>query len=178
MIPAFVKRSKTERGAEYAHYLAANRERIAAAEPRAWWTIVQNARRRMVQLVEYDPDAEVKTVAAILYPHTDASLATLPGLDATLSARNVSSIIDRMWASVVRDSIGRVGPSRKPTTPSTFWRIWERTVTLHRHRMLTQERQRYTVRHGYVTPPELDEAGLARPATGGAGTSRRNVRGD
>jgi thymidylate synthase ThyX len=32
---------------------------------------------------------------------------------------------------------------------------------LHRHRVLTQERQAYTVRHGYVTPPELVAAGLA-----------------
>jgi thymidylate synthase ThyX len=34
---------------------------------------------------------------------------------------------------------------------------------MQRHRVLTQERQRYTVRHGYVTPPELEAAGLAQP---------------
>ena len=32
---------------------------------------------------------------------------------------------------------------------------------LQRHRVLTQERQRYTVRHSYVTPPEIEAAGLA-----------------
>jgi thymidylate synthase ThyX len=34
---------------------------------------------------------------------------------------------------------------------------------LQRHRILTQERQRYSVRHGYVTPPELAEYGLDAP---------------
>jgi thymidylate synthase ThyX len=33
---------------------------------------------------------------------------------------------------------------------------------LQRHRILTQDRQRYTIQHGYVTPTELEEAGLAQ----------------
>jgi len=32
---------------------------------------------------------------------------------------------------------------------------------LHRHRILTQERQRYTTAHGYIVPPELVDAGLS-----------------
>jgi thymidylate synthase ThyX len=31
---------------------------------------------------------------------------------------------------------------------------------LHRHRMLTQERQDFTTVHGYDTPPEIEEAGF------------------
>jgi thymidylate synthase ThyX len=31
---------------------------------------------------------------------------------------------------------------------------------LHRHRILTQERQDFTTIHGYDTPPEIDEAGF------------------
>jgi len=34
---------------------------------------------------------------------------------------------------------------------------------LHRHRLLTQERQPFTTVHGYDTPPEIEEAGF-RPA--------------
>ena len=34
---------------------------------------------------------------------------------------------------------------------------------MHRHRVLTQERQYYSVRHGYVVPIELEEANLATP---------------
>src|SRR2546423_14893523 len=31
---------------------------------------------------------------------------------------------------------------------------------LHRHRILTQERQDFTTVHGYDTPPEIEEAGF------------------
>ena len=31
---------------------------------------------------------------------------------------------------------------------------------LHRHRILTQERQNFTTVHGYDTPPEIEEAGF------------------
>jgi thymidylate synthase ThyX len=34
---------------------------------------------------------------------------------------------------------------------------------LHRHRMMTQERQTFSVHHGFSTPMELLEAGLAAP---------------
>ncbi|MBV8885814.1 MAG: FAD-dependent thymidylate synthase [Chroococcidiopsidaceae cyanobacterium CP_BM_RX_35] len=34
---------------------------------------------------------------------------------------------------------------------------------LHRHRVLTQERQRYSVHHGYIVPTELEAANLAEP---------------
>ena len=33
---------------------------------------------------------------------------------------------------------------------------------MHRHRVLTQERQHYSVRHGYIVPIELEEANLAQ----------------
>ena len=32
---------------------------------------------------------------------------------------------------------------------------------LHRHRMMTQERQRFSTHHGYATPAEIEHAGLA-----------------
>jgi thymidylate synthase ThyX len=34
---------------------------------------------------------------------------------------------------------------------------------LHRHRMMTQERQTFSTHHGFATPVELVEAGLAAP---------------
>ena len=34
---------------------------------------------------------------------------------------------------------------------------------LHRHRMMTQERQTFSTHHGFATPAELDQAGLAAP---------------
>jgi thymidylate synthase ThyX len=160
VIPAFVKRSKTERGAEYARYLAANRERVAALAHRVADDI-EARRMPIVQLVEYDPEAEVKTVAAILYPHTDAALESVVAYAATLSPEEREQIVD--------DYVGERGsrfhrPGRAfEETYYTFDLLADLGAyrDLHRHRILTQERQRYTVRHGYVTPPELQEAGLA-----------------
>ena len=34
---------------------------------------------------------------------------------------------------------------------------------LHRHRMMTQERQSFSTLHGYAVPVELQQAGLAPP---------------
>jgi thymidylate synthase ThyX len=162
LIPAFVKRAKTERGAQYARYLSANRERVAglaqalAAEPAA-------AEQPTVQLVEYDPDAEVKTVAAILYPHTDLSLEHVRAHAATLAPAQ--------RAEIIAAGIGERGsrfhrPGRAFEEPYyTFDLLADLGAyrDMQRHRVLTQERQRYTVRHGYVTPPELEAAGLAQP---------------
>ncbi len=33
---------------------------------------------------------------------------------------------------------------------------------LHRHRILTQERQEFTTVHGYDTPPEIEDAGFKK----------------
>ena len=160
VIPSFVKRSRTERGTEYAGYLATNRERVAALTRR----LVANSEPRatsVVQLVEYDPDADVKVVAAILYPHADASFESLLSFAAALSADERARIVD--------DYVGERGsrfhrPGRAFEEPYYTFDLFADIGAyrdLHRHRMLTQERQHYTVRHGYVTPPELEDAGLA-----------------
>ncbi len=162
LIPSFVKRARSERGAQYARYLAANRQRVAALAQ------VMLAREEPtdqpdVQLVTFDPQAEEKVVAAILYPHSDLPLEEVRAYAASLSSAARSEII--------ADFVGERGSRfHRPG------RAFEEAVysfdlladlgayrDLQRHRMLTQERQRYTVRHGYVTPPELEEAGLAAP---------------
>lgn len=160
VIPAFVKRSKTERGATYARYLAANRERIAGLSDKAVDDIEPGS-TPLVQLVEYDPDAEVKTVAAILYPHTDAAFESVLEYAAMLSGQEREEIID-MYVGERGSRFHRPGRAFEETY-YTFDLCADLGAyrDLHRHRMLTQERQRYTVRHGYVTPPELEEAGLA-----------------
>jgi thymidylate synthase ThyX len=161
IIPSFVKRSKSERGAQYARYLAGNRERVAASAEALARGIEPEA-MPPVRLVEYDPDAEAKIVAAILYPHTDLPLEAVHTL--------VSGLTSEERARIVDDYVGQRGsrfhrPGRAfEETYYTFDLLADLGAyrDLHRHRILTQERQRYTVSHGYVTPPELQEAGLAQ----------------
>jgi thymidylate synthase ThyX len=112
--------------------------------------------------VEYDPDAEAKTVAAILYPHTDLPLEQVRALARELAAEE--------RVAIIRAYVGERGsrfqrPGRAFEEPYYTFDILADIGAyrdLQRHRILTQDRQRYTTRHGYVTPAELEDAGLAQ----------------
>ncbi|GAB4201970.1 MAG: FAD-dependent thymidylate synthase [Roseiflexaceae bacterium] len=167
LIPSFVKRANNERGRAHQDYLRGMRERVAALleaqpalTPQAASPIPQASG---VTLVGYDPDAEAKTVAAILYPHVDLPLGDVRSLAAALG--------EEERAAVIRAYVGE-----RPHRFHKPGRAFEEPVytfdlladlgayrDLQRHRMLTQERQPYGVAHGFVTPPELAEAGLEQP---------------
>jgi thymidylate synthase ThyX len=172
LIPSFVKRAKSERGRAHQAYLRGMREQVEK-EIRDWGLGIRDLDTNPqspipnslcdVQLVEYDPDAEVKTVAAILYPHTDLPLAEARAL--------ASRLTDTERAAIIRAYVGERAsrfhrPGRAFEEPYyTFDLLADLGAyrDLQRHRVLTQERQRYSTRHGYVTPLELAEAGLAEP---------------
>ncbi len=177
MIPSFVKRAKTERGDQYARYLSTNRDRtkllaqkfLGQSKPAATRHLLQvgkaaqHSASSTVQLVEYDPDAETKIVAAILYPHTDLTFEQIK--------EHVVSLSTSEKAGIIKTYIGERGsrfhrPGRAfEETYYTFDILADLGAyrDLHRHRVLTQERQHYSVRHGYVIPPELEAAKLAQP---------------
>lgn len=168
LIPSFVKRAKTERGRAQQAYLRGMRERVAALGVGSWEAGVgagspapQLPAPPGVSLVEYDPDAELKVVADILYPHSDLPLAELRALAGGLSADERLAIL-RAYAGERASRFQR--PGRAFERPSYSFDILADLGAyrdLQRHRMLTQERQCYSVRHGYVTPPELHAYGLA-----------------
>lgn len=162
LIPAFVKRAKGQRGAQYAHYLTANRSATAAlarqftaAAPAA------QALQPSVELVDYDHDAEAKLVAAMLYPHSEATLADLRDYARSLPQPERLQII----AAYVGERSSRFQrPGRALEEVSyTFDLVADVGAyrDLQRHRTLSQERQSYTVRHGYITPAEIEQAGVA-----------------
>nr|MBA3468478.1 FAD-dependent thymidylate synthase [Herpetosiphonaceae bacterium] len=159
LIPSFVKRAKTERGAQYSQYLA--RMRQAGGAWAAGVAAAQPATQRGVQLVEFDPQAEINTVAAILYPHTDHPLETVRGHAARLSAAERLEIL-RGYVGERASRFQRPGRAFEEAY-YTFDLLADIGAyrDLHRHRILTQERQRYTTAHGYITPAELVDAGLA-----------------
>ncbi len=167
LIPSFVKRARNERGRAHQDYLRGMRERVAAlvgGQPALLPQAPSPAPQASgVTLVAYDPDAEAKTVAAILYPHVDLPLAQVRALAAALG--------EEERAAVVRAYVGE-----RPHRFHKPGRAFEEPVysfdlladlgayrDLQRHRILTQERQRYGVDHGFVAPPELAEAGQDQP---------------
>ena len=113
-----------------------------------------------MELTEFDPEGELKVVAAAMYASSD-----LPDRQLLNRARDMNA---EERAAVLRAYVGtRANRRHKPG------RAFERTSyrfdvlcdygafrDLQRHRLLTLEWQRLSPDHGYEIPPELDEAGL------------------
>jgi thymidylate synthase ThyX len=177
LIPSFVKRAKSQRGQAHQDYLRSMRERVAAMLDERRKTKDEGAtsadrsssvvgpssasQDSEVVLVEHDPDAEAKIVAAILYPHAELPLAKVRALAEGLSAAERTALI-RAYIGDRASRFHRPGRAFEETY-YTFDILADLGAyrDLQRHRVLTQERQRFGVRHGYVTPPELEAAGLA-----------------
>lgn len=170
IIPSFVKRAKTERGGQYARYLSTNCKRtellaqklLEQSEPASIRHLLQVGKPSTVQLLEYDTDAEVKVVAAILYPHTDLTFEQIKEYVTALSTTERVEIIST-YVGERESRFHRPGRAFEETY-YTFDILADLGAyrDLHRHRVLTQERQHYSVRHGYVVPIELEEANLAQ----------------
>ena len=153
LIPSFVKRAQPnpywQKSAEAVRRLAAELEPAAFA-PQPFG----------VTLVDSDPQAEEKLLAALLYPHGHQPLAAL---------RERVRRMDRdARRRALTDALG--GRRHRRDKPG---RALEQVVytfdlccnigsyrDLHRHRMVTKERQPFTVAHGYDLPAELAECGF------------------
>jgi thymidylate synthase ThyX len=153
VIPAFVRRALDERyGAPAAAHLAAVRRRVAALAPRG---PAPGPAGPEVRLVESDPDAERKVVAAALFPHSDLSLAELGQLDVD---------VDGVLRALLDGRANR--RHRVPRALEHVHYTFEITANfgayrdLQRHRMLTQERQALGTALGYDVPADLAGYGM------------------
>lgn len=161
IIPSFVKRAKSERGAKYSHYLSNNLAQTQQLTQKHLENI-QPVSTSSVRLVEYDSDAETKVVAAILYPHTDLTFKQVLEYVTHLSTSERVEILNT-YIGERETRFNRPGRAFEETY-YTFDILADLGAyrDLHRHRIMTQERQRYTVIHGYDVPVELEEANLAQ----------------
>src|SRR5205085_8889759 len=71
VIPAFTKRAGSERGRDHSSYL---RQREQAVESWAARVGASAAASPPVSIVDYEPEAETKVLASLLYPHTNTAL--------------------------------------------------------------------------------------------------------
>ncbi len=157
VIPAFLTRvDQADRGGRWTEYFAAARDgmediagRFGAADPEP---------RAEVTLTDFDPDGEIKIVAAALYAASD-----LP--DDQLLA------IARRMAPDERLAVLRAYTGDRSNRRHRPGRAFERTGyrfdvltdygafrDLQRHRLLTLEWQPLTTRHGYTEPEAIAEA--------------------
>ncbi len=150
VIPAFVRRALDDRcGLPNVERLV----RIRAATAMMARRGSARPTERVVRLVDYDRDAEQKVVAAALFPYSDASLEEQVADPA------------KVLAAVLGDRANR--RQRAPRALEHAVYTFEIVANfgayrdLHRHRMLTQERQLLGTSLGYDIPPGLAELGMA-----------------
>lgn len=162
-IPSLLLRLNEPHSQEYQEYLTARParthkvligENLFHKEPE---TNIQ------VRLVEFDQDAENKIITAIVFPETHTSWEGTLKKVKNMAANEKEKILETYtggrkarWYKVGRafensfvrfEIVMDIGAYRD----------------LHRHRMMTQERQMFSCHHGYGIPKEIEEAKLAVP---------------
>ncbi len=161
VIPSFLARvDRPDRGGEWTAYLADTAARTGEVAARLLAGMVPEP-RPAVTLVDWDPEAEDKLLAAILYPHSHLPDDQLLAVARALPAADREALL-AAWVGDRRNRRHKPG------------RALERVVyrfdvlsdygafrDLQRHRMLTIQWQSLTPDHGFELPPDVAEAGLA-----------------
>jgi len=108
-----------------------------------------------VRLVYADPEAVYKVAGALLFSSGQAGLAELQRYVRTLPEEEISRILDAACAS--RENRRHKSPRALEHAQFTFEILADFGVyrDLHRHRMLTQERQLLTCNFDYFIPKEI-----------------------
>ncbi|MEM4634172.1 MAG: FAD-dependent thymidylate synthase [Candidatus Anstonellaceae archaeon] len=164
VIPSFVKRANDKYGKEQQGYLVANREAVASIASNYHSFSQAKPESQRVDLVEFDADGEEKVLSSILFPHLHCSLSEAKKLACSLSHEEKQKIIQ---AYVGKRSNRRNKPGRAFEAAYCTFCItgnFGMYRDLHRHRILTQERQLLTTKHGFDMPQELVDSGFGKLA--------------
>lgn len=161
VIPSFVKRATNEYGVETKQYL--NETRIGMENIAKEILEKENMQEKPhLDLVKWDSEAEVKVVAAMLFPYSQLPMRNLIKLVKSMDEEKRKKIIKEY---LNRRTNRRHKPGRALENAHYTFDICANYGIyrdLHRHRMLTQERQELTVRNGFDTPKELIDAGFQK----------------
>jgi thymidylate synthase ThyX len=159
VIPAFLRRvDLPDRGGAWSAYLADTREAIQRVAEDVVGHCTSEPRPE-VTLTEFDPEGEVKVVAAALYAASPLSDDQLVAAARRLSPEERSAILQ---AYVGKRRNRRHKPGRAFERTAYRFDIladYGAFRDLQRHRLLTLEWQRLTPRHGYTIPVAVEEAG-------------------
>ncbi|TMC40024.1 MAG: thymidylate synthase [Chloroflexi bacterium] len=149
VIPSFVRRALDDR---YGRPAAERMAGVRVATARRARRGEPSSTPPTVRLLEFDPDAERKVVAAALFPYSNLPLDEQGG--------DPKAVLDALFA-------GRSNRrQRAPRALEHAQYVFEITANfaayrdLHRHRMLTQDRQLLATSLGYDLPRGLVELGL------------------
>jgi thymidylate synthase ThyX len=173
VIPSWVKRVDVDdRGAAWSSYLNRNQRAMQAVAddllgPAGEIDAPSVGGDPEVTLIDWDPDAELKTIASMLYPYTHLPEHVIEERVAAMSVEDRLDVVRRY--SGERDN-RRLKPGRALERCGYRFDVvsdYGAFRDLQRHRLLTIEWQNLTPLHGYTLPAAVVDAG-AETAYGAA----------
>ena len=167
VIPSWVKRvDVADRGVAHSEYLEANGAAMRELADRIFGEGADGPAEPVlggapeVALVDWDPDGEVKVVAAMLYPYTDRPEVVIEQKVAAMGVEDRLEVI-RRYVGDRRNRRHRPGRALE-RCDYRFDVISDYGAfrDLQRHRLMTVEWQDLTPAHGYTMPAAVVEAGV------------------
>ena len=159
IIPAFLRRSEGEQAKEYRDYLVG---KDIAIEKMLSKLKIKNGKQntKLVELIDYEKNGEEKIIAALLYPKLHVPFDRVLNTVLKMSLKQKKEILDSVFAK--RKARWYKVPRAFEKAYVTFDMVLNNGAwrDLHRHRMLSQYRQRFSIYNGFDIPKDLIEAGL------------------
>ncbi|MBU2634907.1 FAD-dependent thymidylate synthase [Patescibacteria group bacterium] len=160
IIPAFLRRVKSEESSEYRKYLSERSKRIQKSLEQVDWKKEITPSDSSVKLLEYDPDGENKIIAGLLYLELHEPYESILQKVRHLSNEDKGKILQE----VLKDR--KFKYYKIPRAFENTYLRFEIVMNtgawrdLHRHRVHTQYRERFNIYNGFDMPEELKQAGL------------------
>lgn len=154
VIPSFVKRAAPS------EYLIGVRESMSQYSSRYKKPAGQEG--PYLKLIDYDSDGEDNVLAAMIYPYSTLPIQELISVVKAMSAEERKKLIAEYLSKRRnrRDKAGRALENLYYTFE--LCANYGMFRDLHRHRILSQEKQKLTAELGFDTPIELGEIGLTK----------------
>ncbi len=170
VIPSWVRRvDVADRGGAWSEYLGANHRAMSELTRSIFADDESEVDRGSgptlggdpeVTLTDWDPDAEIKMIAAMLYPFTDRSERSIAERVARMSDQERREVVDRYAGDRTNR---RHRPGRALERAGYRFDVlsdYGAFRDLQRHRMMTLEWQDLTPGHGYTRPDSVVRAGV------------------
>ncbi|MFH1978001.1 MAG: FAD-dependent thymidylate synthase [Candidatus Aenigmatarchaeota archaeon] len=160
IIPSFVRRCQTGHKHFAPAYNFLNKSTEGARKKTSEILTEEPIHAEEVELVEYDKNADEKILAALLYPHSKQPMRQILEKVRKMDTEERKKIIHEVLSH--RENRRHKPPRAFENAYFTFDLLGDYGIyrDMERHRILTQERQDLKTDHGYITPPEIIDAGF------------------
>lgn len=167
VIPSFVRRAGTdhpnqESFSSFTDTTKSNLKHVASGVEKEMQSEPSSSG---VRLIDFDVDGVNKVIASLLFPHLNSSLKGLEACARKMSHEEQEKILEAV--SSHRENRRHKSPRALERAEFTFEIVADFGAyrDLHRHRLLTQDRQLLTCNHGFTVPDEIKRFGFGAKYT-------------